>query len=166
MIMINKMQCPVCHAVFTDQAIYCPNCGQKLRNESIYDGKKSEKTMTQSPVDQERLSDRRTIALKKSETTLGTKVWIEYNGRRIPVENNYFRIGADREISDLLIDIDVISSDHAEIVRHEDRYYLIDLNSTNGTYLNGTGIPPEREIELKDEDIITFANIDTVFHRS
>ncbi|KAJ2397174.1 Smad nuclear-interacting protein 1 [Coemansia sp. RSA 2603] len=36
------------------------------------------------------------------------------------------------------------------------RPYLIDLNSTNGSFLNGERQPPQRFIELRSEDVIRF----------
>lgn len=36
------------------------------------------------------------------------------------------------------------------------RPYLIDLESANGTFLNGEKIEPKRYIELKERDVIKF----------
>lgn len=36
--------------------------------------------------------------------------------------------------------------------------YLMDLESTNGTYLNGEKIEPARYYELLPKDVIKFAN--------
>ncbi|KAJ2738793.1 Smad nuclear-interacting protein 1 [Coemansia sp. BCRC 34490] len=34
------------------------------------------------------------------------------------------------------------------------RPYIIDLSSTNGTFLNGERIPSQRYVELRSEDVI------------
>jgi smad nuclear-interacting protein 1 len=37
-----------------------------------------------------------------------------------------------------------------------DRPYIIDLDSANGTMVNGDRIPPSRYLELRDKDMIQF----------
>ena len=42
--------------------------------------------------------------------------------------------------------------------RSRPRPYLIDLESTHGTFLNGTRIEPARYIELRPRDLVRFAH--------
>lgn len=70
----------------------------------------------------------------------------------------HFTIG--REMGrDLVIPDFTISHAHAEIRLKLGRYFLTDLNSSNGTYVNGQQVT-EKPVEIKDKDIITFARID------
>lgn len=50
-----------------------------------------------------------------------------------------------------------VSSVHAEIVERENGLYVIDLNSTNGTFLNG--VPVKGEAQLEIGDLIQFADM-------
>lgn len=52
---------------------------------------------------------------------------------------------------------------HAEIITREGRYYLKDLNSKNGTYINGKRIDSNKEYEIKNNDRLTLANSEFVF---
>jgi pSer/pThr/pTyr-binding forkhead associated (FHA) protein len=65
-------------------------------------------------------------------------------------------------VEDNMIQIDdaSVSSHHAELVRDGDDYLLRDLDSTNGTRLNGTA---HTEGRLKDGDEITFGKIDAIY---
>ena len=65
-------------------------------------------------------------------------------------------------VEDNMIQIDdaSVSSHHAELVRDGDDYILRDLDSTNGTRLNGTA---HTEGRLKDGDEITFGKIDAIY---
>ena len=65
-------------------------------------------------------------------------------------------------VADNAIQIDdaSVSSHHAEFVRDGDEYLLKDLDSTNGTRLNGVS---HSEGRLKDGDQITFGNIETIY---
>ncbi len=55
--------------------------------------------------------------------------------------------------TDLQIDSVKISRQHAEIVFEAERYFLVDLNSRNGTFLNGERLEEKRRL-LKDGDEI------------
>ena len=58
------------------------------------------------------------------------------------------------------IDDASVSSHHAEFTRDGDEYILKDLDSTNGTRLNGIS---HTEGRLKDGDQLTFGNIETIY---
>ncbi len=65
-------------------------------------------------------------------------------------------------VADNMIQIDdaSVSSHHAELVRDGDDYILRDLDSTNGTRLNGSA---HTEGKLKEGDQIVFGNIGAIY---
>jgi smad nuclear-interacting protein 1 len=77
-----------------------------------------------------------------------------------------YLFGRDRRVADVGTDHGSCSLQHAVIqYRTTDkggrvivRPYLIDLNSTNGTFLNGDRIDPERYYELLPKDVITLGS--------
>ncbi|MDD7280854.1 FHA domain-containing protein [Floccifex sp.] len=66
--------------------------------------------------------------------------------------------GCDIQLSD-----DAISLEHCKIVCENDRYYIQDLKSLNGTYLNEKKV--QRKMRLKNGMIVRFANIEAMFHQ-
>ncbi|NLC67954.1 MAG: FHA domain-containing protein [Clostridiaceae bacterium] len=52
---------------------------------------------------------------------------------------------------------------HAQVISRGGKYYIKDLNSKNGTYINHTRIDSNIEYEIKDGDRITFANSEHIF---
>ena len=72
-------------------------------------------------------------------------------------------IGKEERQADICIPCDVISRIHAKIVRMEDCYYLTDLGSTNGTYINGKRIPENEPVKLEQGDMLAFANVEYIF---
>lgn len=76
-------------------------------------------------------------------------------GRRMAFDGDVFSIGAvpedDQGKNDLVISDPgrMISRFHCEIHRRNNRYYLIDLGSTNGTFLNNKQLQPGRKTPLK-----------------
>lgn len=54
--------------------------------------------------------------------------------------------------NDIVLDSKVVSKHHADIKKSDGSYYIIDLNSSNGTKLNGEFV--EKNLELLDKDVI------------
>jgi len=75
-----------------------------------------------------------------------------FKGREIVVNKDEFVVGRLPEC-DLVISEDTISSKHAKITKGEEHFEIQDLNSTNGTFVNGEKI--EQKI-LRTDDEITF----------
>ncbi len=75
------------------------------------------------------------------------------------LDKNSFSIGSLAGENDAILHSDVVSRHHARIVKQEEGYYLEDLNSTNGTYLNGDLLPYNVKVLLHSMDQIMFADV-------
>jgi membrane-bound lytic murein transglycosylase D len=60
-------------------------------------------------------------------------------GQRTTLNQDVTRLGR-KPNNHIILDDELVSSFHAEIHRREDSYYLLDMESTNGTYVNGKAI--------------------------
>src|SRR5881296_1936384 len=69
-------------------------------------------------------------------------------------------LGRDQQ-NDVVLDDPRVSRKHAEIRLRLGRYTLYDLQSTNGTYVNGRRVA---EVVLNDGDRISVAGLDLIFH--
>jgi smad nuclear-interacting protein 1 len=90
-----------------------------------------------------------------------------------------YLVGRDRRVADIPSDHPSCSSQHAvlqfrgvvERPRDEDgevnpfapaakvvKPYVLDLESTNGTWLNGSRLPPARYVELRPKDVLRFGS--------
>ena len=76
--------------------------------------------------------------------------------KNVPIETP-FRIGRNPEW-DLCLPCNSVSGLHAEIIEEEGQLWLRDLNSTNGTFVNGKRIS---KISLRESDTVQFGT--TVF---
>jgi pSer/pThr/pTyr-binding forkhead associated (FHA) protein len=65
-------------------------------------------------------------------------------------------------LNQLVIDHPTVSGQHAVLLRTGDSYSLKDLNSTNGTQINGDFVT---DAELEDGDTIRFGSVIAVFAR-
>ncbi len=75
-------------------------------------------------------------------------------------------IGKNRELADRVIPRAAVSRVHARIRFSEGTYFLMDLNSRNGTFLNGELLPGGEEAEMSAGDRILFADAEYRFCRS
>ena len=66
-------------------------------------------------------------------------------------------------LNHMVIDHPTVSAQHAVLLRTGDSYSLKDLNSANGTQVNGDFVT---DAELKDGDTIRFGSVTAVFARS
>ena len=60
----------------------------------------------------------------------------------------------------IVVDHPSISAHHALLLRTGTSYWLKDLNSTNGTWMNGDCVT---DVELKDGDTIRFGSVSAIF---
>ncbi|MBQ8306706.1 MAG: FHA domain-containing protein [Blautia sp.] len=66
--------------------------------------------------------------------------------------------------TDVRINLPTISRMHARIRKKEETWYLRDLSSRNGTYVNGRLLEEGEECALADGDEVCFADASYVFH--
>ncbi len=70
-----------------------------------------------------------------------------------------FLIGKKKDAVDGLIKARGISRLHGKISKEEGIYYLTDLNSTNGTFLNGGRLEVNEKARIRHGDIVGFADV-------
>ena len=80
----------------------------------------------------------------------------EFTGQEISVERDML-VGRHQDAEILLQSTD-ISRKHAALLFRNDHIWVKDLNSTNGTFVNGERVEQEQEIELHDGDMLQFAS--------
>ncbi|MDE6639633.1 MAG: FHA domain-containing protein [Acetatifactor sp.] len=72
-------------------------------------------------------------------------------------------IGKRKEEADIVLEDMSVSRLHARIVKEKEKYYIEDLNSTNGTFKNGLRLQPYERRELEQEDEIKTGRVIMVF---
>ena len=78
-------------------------------------------------------------------------------GRKFFLEKDNIIIGSQKERVDICLNVPTISRIHAKIICRNNQTFLIDLNSRNGTELDGEILQPETEYLLKEENVIVFS---------
>lgn len=190
---IQEVECPNCKTKLKKGTNYCYACGAKVSGNTGNTGKgvydpladTGGDAVVEDVVEEEviirkdntqGLSDGTTVlgADPGGTTVLGSEeleapvfpyLIREKTEEKISVNKPSFRIGAERKYVDYWVnDNSTVSRSHADILTREKRYFIIDLNSTNKTYVDGRAIPVEKEIELFDGTRIRLSNEEFVFH--
>ncbi|OUQ62898.1 hypothetical protein B5E53_16885 [Eubacterium sp. An11] len=85
-------------------------------------------------------------------------------GKFINICQSEINIGKKLEGNDFVISgNNAVSRKHAKIVKRTDGYYLTDLDSANGTYLNGMLVNVDEYVKLNDKDVILLADEKIIF---
>ena len=74
-----------------------------------------------------------------------------------------FYIGKITDGMDAVITESTISRVHAKITKEDVNFYITDMGSTNGTFINDENIQPHSRKEIKIGDILRFANVSYTF---
>lgn len=85
--------------------------------------------------------------IRKSES-----MCLLFRGQKIPLVSK-ITIGRDRSNS-IVIDDKMASRFHAVIQKIKNDFYIKDLNSTNGTFINNNKTPHNKYLKLQTDDII------------
>ncbi|MBN1659495.1 MAG: protein kinase [Anaerolineae bacterium] len=67
------------------------------------------------------------------------------------------------ETSDIVLPDAAASRRHAQVRLAGERFYIDDLGSSNGTFVNGLGIPMVQPVQLRDRDEIRMGNTTMLF---
>ena len=114
---------------------------------------------------------------KVGETTvLNSQVWQKVDliaphlirvatNEKISINKPLFHIGKEKGYVDYcVLNNPAVSRSHADIITENTEYYIVDMNSTNHTYVNDVIIQSNVKTKLNDGDKVRLANEDFVFH--
>ena len=103
------------------------------------------------------------IPLEKENSSLMKLVSTETKGFEIVIESDSTVIGKKEELVDKVVPFNgAISRKHCRIIRDKERFYVIDENSANGTFVNNNRIMPGEKVPLSNGDTLRLANSDFI----
>lgn len=108
-------------------------------------------------------ADNRTTLYRESPST----PWLQRcsTGERRDINKPVFRIGKDKYHVDYFVDGNpAVSRNHAHIISRNGRFFLVDNNSLNHSFVDGMIVPIQKEYEIFEGSNICLANEDFVFH--
>ena len=77
----------------------------------------------------------------------------------ICIQGKILIVGKTRGQADILLPDPAVNRLHERLEKRQESFYVRDMNSRNGTYVNGTRLKPQEEAEIRDGDTVMFANV-------
>ena len=157
--------CNNCQHENISGTLFCVECGAQLEG--------NEGFTTQS-INQEQIVDDlkntpATVEPPSSPTNSWLSLHLMDSGKVLPLATrNEFTLGRLSEGQPIMPDIDLtpyqayasgVSRLHAVVKREASRVVIMDLGSSNGTYLNGRRLNPHSEETLKHGDVVALGKL-------
>lgn len=158
------IECPNCQHNNLDGTVFCTDCGMQLSGlQSIV----TQNIATDSqPL--RSLDKSRTEAFAKSLDTWAS-LHLQDSGQILPLgDRAEFTLGRVSEAQPIMPDIDLtpyqayasgVSRLHAVLKREGKRVFVMDLGSSNGTYLNGKRLRPNVDHSLNHGDMLALGKL-------
>ncbi len=152
--------CTVCHHKNMPGAVFCEECGSALLSDDTLNTQnisKSTRDISVGDVPAQRVVGWATLHILAS-------------GQLIPLaERSEFTLGRLSEGQPIVPDLDLgpyqayslgVSRIHALIKRNaKGQVQVMDLNSSNGTYLNGQRLPPNQPVVISHGDVVSLGKL-------
>ena len=144
-------------------AVFCAECGEQLSGEDL----------VIPAITDEQIAEELSKKAPRPELATPVYSWISLHfmgsGKILPLASrNEFILGRLSEESLILPDVDLtpyrantagVSRLHAVVKREANKAMVMDLGSSNGTYINGRRIHPDVEVTLSHQDIIALGTL-------
>ncbi|HLE91169.1 MAG TPA: FHA domain-containing protein [Anaerolineales bacterium] len=157
--------CSNCQHKNVAGAMFCAECGAQL------DG--VETLITQAITDEQIENELKSKAPRPETPAVPANSWLSLHlmdsGKIVPLASrNEFTLGRLSEGQPIMPDIDLtpyqayasgVSRLHAVVKRDANRVMVMDLGSSNGTYLNGRRLNPHTEESLNHGDIVALGKL-------
>jgi hypothetical protein len=151
--------CPNCQHEEIEGAIFCSKCGAQFGDVHI----STHKIHTSERRAAESITDK-----LKPATPTADEYWISLHliesGQILPLsERTEYTLGRVAEGQPIVPDVDLspynayangVSRLHCAVKQVDKQVVIVDLGSSNGTYLNGTRLSPYTEMPVTDGDIV------------
>lgn len=179
----TKNKCPQCGFENSLTAKFCVKCGNLLQvndqivqqesqpvseqilpkenpsvNDDLYDIQ--ETTVLSEELDEEE-SETTVLAPEPQRIT----AWLirTSTGEKVLLDKDRFQVGKSRVCDYTVMGNNAVSRTHADFIYEKEAFYIIDLDSTNRTYVNGLAIEPQTKVKLESQDQIRLGNEDFTF---
>jgi hypothetical protein len=156
-----KSLCPSCGSLLQIELSYCPNCKQVFRKKCNNCGAIVPITNIKCPYCDQNLDDI-SYAHKPFISARLDIISGKEKGKGYILKEPIITIGRSRKNQLVLKDDLQVSAHHAQIIRQGDHFVILDLKSTNGTFVNRMRVTQH---VLQDGDEVAIGNSKFTFHQ-
>jgi len=159
------IKCSNCQYENVPGTLFCVECGTQLEGvESL-----TTQSITQDQITNDLDNQNATMETPSSPVNSWISLHLMDSGKILPLASRTeFTMGRLSEGQPIMPDIDLtpyqayasgVSRLHAVVKREASRTFVMDLGSSNGTYVNGRRINPHTEEELKHGDVVALGKL-------
>ena len=105
----------------------------------------------------------KTVLLSDKNIAVPTIKRLGANQEVVMIRRWPFRIGRLAEQVDYCLMNPAVGKLHAELIKKSEGYFITDMNTRNGTFVNGSRVETNSELSIKDGDKIMLANEEFIF---
>ncbi|HPH03487.1 MAG TPA: FHA domain-containing protein [Spirochaetota bacterium] len=155
--------CPRCKKIYSPYLDACPDCGMDLipytnPTSNVKQNETQPSIQARQPAQNSPVSNKETVvALGRLCSTISSFEIAISPGMIIGRNHGSLVSESDRFLT--------ISRDHAEIRSSGSSISIVDLNSNNGTWVNGKRLEPGVPCPIKQEDSIRLADHEFIYKR-
>lgn len=163
-----RPRCEKCGNVPPPGTNFCPVCGTRLNQvqgwaeEGIY--RPAARQQTAPQPQQAAYAVQPGAAPAQPAAVAAPQLYQVRTGEQIAVNSEMFLIGKAGEGVNCEVQNPTVSRRHACLACAEGRWFVQDLGSTNGSWLNGAQLVPGQYAEVKNGDSLRFATEDYIFY--
>jgi predicted amidophosphoribosyltransferase len=171
----EEPRCPVCGAIVLPGQRFCASCGAAL---PAAPGAGAQPAAAQPAVVPETVPEEAApeAVVPEPVAPAATEPYLEVtdSGAHIPlIAQAELLIGRVDDVSGIYPDVDMtphggedggVSRRHALLGHDQGAWYVVDLDSTNGTYVNGAEVAPQVRVPVQDGDRIGLGDAEVVLH--
>lgn len=110
------------------------------------------------PVKETVFDDNKTHLIGQPQTQFS---YLLIQGENVPLRTENVLVGRSMAC-DIRLENESISLKHAKLICQDNKWYIQDLKSTNGTYLNHKKV--QRKMRLRDNMLVQFGQVECEFH--
>lgn len=105
-----------------------------------------------------------TVLLESSE--FDYRIISEDDGGVTQIIQFPYLVGKMQSEVDMVVNSEMVSRIHAKFIKKENNVYIMDMNSKNGTYINGIRLCTYEEKQLNPGDKIRFADLEYIYEQA
>lgn len=153
--------CPNCTHENLDGTVFCSDCGTQLTG--------IDPIVTQNISEDQITRDLKRTSVFPKDLDAWAVIHLTNSGQILPLsDREEFTLGRISDAQPIMPDIDLtpyqayacgVSRLHAVLRKEESQVYVMDLGSSNGTYLNGVRLKPNEGQVLNHGDILSLGKL-------
>lgn len=156
--MEQKKICPTCNTENGISELLCGRCYSDIS--AVNPSNKNPDTPIKKPTQEPKISSDKSNTSPDPDVTIRQKktfIKLTFPDKKQVVASDKDFIGRNGIGSLNFNNLRTVSRKHAQFIFENEKWFIIDCNSSNGTFINGQQIEPSKPYEIKNRDKLSLS---------